>query len=376
MDEKILNWGDGTPGAFDRCSIPRACAAPPAGWGRQGTETPGWRRTQATAKNRSLVDPGLADKQRFMGMSNIDKLGVAIRHAALRLPAQARDQTMALVDPANLAIMAGALAVWVGAQATPVGWVVNIAMIGVGVAATGMVAVDVAREIRDFALGVLGANDTADLRAAGDHLAKAVVLVGVDLVVALLLKKAIVKVREPKLTQLEGSDTKKLFGRYDPRTAERGLPPERMPSKRTATAVSSGVSNKEGHRSGSLSAAEANAPHVAKGNLPPYAEGTRARDIVLQRDRVFARVHGEGNQARSWMMKAEDIDGLTPQQIKDKFALPELPSYVSDVHVPAGSKIRIGTVAPQPGWGSGGATQYELLQRLPSDAFKNVRPLP
>jgi hypothetical protein len=226
MDETILNWGDGTQGAFNQCSIPKKCAAPP-GWGRQPSAAPGFGRAQDPSMNRALVDPGLAEKQRFTHMSNTDKLGVAIRHAALRLPAEARDQAMALVDPANLAIMAGALAVWVGAQATPVGWVVNIAMIGVGVAATGAVAVQVARELRDFAMGVLGADDTADLRAAGDHLAKAVLLVGVDLVVALLLKKAIVKVREPKMPKLEGGEAKPLFGRYDPRTAQRSLPPEK-----------------------------------------------------------------------------------------------------------------------------------------------------
>jgi hypothetical protein len=129
------------------------------------------------------------------------------------------------------------------------------------------------------------------------------------------------------------------------------------------------------HVMGSLSASEANAPHIAKGNLPPYADNTRARDIILQQERVFARVHGEGNQARSWMMRPNEIEGLTAQQIKDKFALPELPSFVSDVHVPVNSKIRVGTVGPQPSWGSGGGIQYELLQRLPSSAFKNMRPL-
>jgi Bacterial toxin 46 len=54
-----------------------------------------------------------------------------------------------------------------------------------------------------------------------------VVLVGVGLVVALLLKKAIVKVREPKMPKLEGGETKLLFGKYDPRTAQRSLPPEK-----------------------------------------------------------------------------------------------------------------------------------------------------
>ena len=118
------------------------------------------------------------------------------------------------------------------------------------------------------------------------------------------------------------------------------------------------------------------APHIAKENLPPYTEGTRARDIVLQKERVFVRVHGEGNQAGSWVMRSHEIEGLTPQQIKDKFALPEIPTLISDVHAPAGTRIRLGTVAPQPGWGSGGAIQYELLQRLPASSFKNTRPLP
>jgi len=135
-----------------------------------------------------------------------------------------------------------------------------------------------------------------------------------------------------------------------------------------------GVLNK--NLTGPLSADEANAPHLAKGNLPPYAEGTRARDIVLEQERVFARVHGEGNQARSWMMRQQEIEGLTPLQIQDKFALPELPNFVSDVHVPPGTNIRVGTVGAQPDWGSGGAIQYELLQRLPSSAFQNMRPLP
>ena len=126
---------------------------------------------------------------------------------------------------------------------------------------------------------------------------------------------------------------------------------------------------------GPLSADAANAPHIAKGNRPPYAAGTQARDIALQNDRVFVRVHGEGNQARSWMMRPHEIEGLTPQQIQNRFALPELPAYVSDVHAPAGTRIRVGTVGEQSGWGTGGATQYELLDRLPFSAFQNRRPL-
>ena len=65
-------------------------------------------------------------------------------------------------------------------------------------------------------------------------------------------------------------------------------------------------------KTGGLSAEEANMPFVENANRPPCAEGTRARIIRLQNDRVFVRVHGELNQARAWMMRPEEIEGLTP----------------------------------------------------------------
>jgi hypothetical protein len=122
-------------------------------------------------------------------------------------------------------------------------------------------------------------------------------------------------------------------------------------------------------------AQEVNAPFVEKGWKPPYAANTPVQEFVTAEETVFVRVHGEGNMARSWMMRASDIEGLTAAQIKDKFALPELPKFVSEVHVPAGTNVRVGTVAAQEGWGQGGATQYELLQRLPESAFTNTKPL-
>ncbi len=124
---------------------------------------------------------------------------------------------------------------------------------------------------------------------------------------------------------------------------------------------------------GGIPASEANYPHILRGNRPPYAIGTRARDIILENDRVFVRVHGPENQPRSWLMRVEEVEGLTSLQIKDKFALPELPEYISDVHVPAGTRLRVGRVGAQVGWGEGGAIQYELLDRLLESSFKNMR---
>ncbi len=125
----------------------------------------------------------------------------------------------------------------------------------------------------------------------------------------------------------------------------------------------------------SISSDEANLDHIRTGKKPPYG-GTRARDVVLDKETVFVRVHGEDNQASSWMMRKEDIEGLTARQIKDKFALPELPKYVSDVHVPKGTRLFIGKVAQQKGWGKGGGIQYELKgDRLPLSTWRNRRPI-
>lgn len=108
-----------------------------------------------------------------------------------------------------------------------------------------------------------------------------------------------------------------------------------------------------------------------EGWAPPYKPNTRVTEFTNTVDDVYVRVHGESNMARSWMMKREAVSGLKAQEIKSKYTLPELPSFMSEVHVPAGTRIRTGKVNPV-FEGVGNATQYELLQRLPVSAFKNT----
>ena len=104
---------------------------------------------------------------------------------------------------------------------------------------------------------------------------------------------------------------------------------------------------------------------------PPYKLGTRVTEFTTTTKEIYIRFHGESNKARSWMMKRESVHNMTPQQIQSKYALPELPTLMSEVHVPVGTRIRTGKVNPVFG-GAGGATQYELLQRLPESVFKNT----
>lgn len=117
-------------------------------------------------------------------------------------------------------------------------------------------------------------------------------------------------------------------------------------------------------------ASEVNAAYP-EGYASPYKPGTRVTEFTTKVDDVYARVHGEDNMARSWMMKREAVEGLTANQVQSKYALPEVPTYMSEVHVPAGIRIRTGIVNPIFD-GVGNATQYELLQRLPASAFKNT----
>ena len=79
-----------------------------------------------------------------------------------------------------------------------------------------------------------------------------------------------------------------------------------------------------------------------------------------------SKMHG------GWIMRPEDIEGLTPLQIQEKFALPSTPKYVCDVELEAGTHLRVGEVNPLEGWGKGGGTQYDLIgQRVGN--FTNER---
>ncbi len=109
---------------------------------------------------------------------------------------------------------------------------------------------------------------------------------------------------------------------------------------------------------------------------PPYKPGTMVEEIELTETTTFVRVYdnmpnGSGMYG-SWVMKAEDIEGLTPQEIQNKFALPNTPKYVCDVELEAGTHIRVGEVNALDGWGSGGGTQYDLIGQRIGD-FKNER---
>jgi hypothetical protein len=110
---------------------------------------------------------------------------------------------------------------------------------------------------------------------------------------------------------------------------------------------------------------------------PPYKPNSVVTEIELIETAKFVRVY-DGKKKKmqgGWIMKAEDIAGLSPQQIKDLYALPNVPQYICDVDLPAGTRLRMGIANEISGWGKGGGNQYDLMGQY-IDGFSNERLLP
>ncbi len=111
------------------------------------------------------------------------------------------------------------------------------------------------------------------------------------------------------------------------------------------------------------------------GYRTPYANDAVVVEAMLAEQTKFVRVFAKGKTtpAGRWVMNVDDVKGLTPKQIQDKYALPYMPTHITDVSLPKGTRIRAGKVGPNFGR-RGGNVQYELLDRV-EDAFSNARSL-
>ena len=94
---------------------------------------------------------------------------------------------------------------------------------------------------------------------------------------------------------------------------------------------------------------------------PPYKPGTIVQKVELLEEGQFVRVYNGSDTGMygGWLMKAEDIKGLTPAQIQAKYALPFEPVYVAEVKIPVGSTINVGEANGLFGY-PGGGIQIDL----------------
>ena len=138
-------------------------------------------------------------------MSPAEKIGEALRRSLPLLPADARAEVEKLLEPATLALVAGTLAVWAGSHFFGVGEIVDVILLVVGAAFLGMAAWDAARELTLFATSALDARTSADLDRSAHHFARAVSIIGINAVMAVLFRRTAKTVRSrPSSTSQPG----------------------------------------------------------------------------------------------------------------------------------------------------------------------------
>lgn len=125
----------------------------------------------------------------------------SLRRTAPLLPGELREEFEQLLDPTNLAIIAGILAVWAASHAIGVGLVVDALLLLAGVIFLGAQIWSVADDFVGFIDKTVKAKTSSDLDQAAAHLANFIAVVGVGVFLALLAKGA--KGRGPKLSGLK-----------------------------------------------------------------------------------------------------------------------------------------------------------------------------
>ncbi len=107
-------------------------------------------------------------------------------------------------------------------------------------------------------------------------------------------------------------------------------------------------------------------------STPPFDLGTAVTEIVLTAPQHYVRLYTPnlGSSPNGvWIMRSEYVRGLTPEQLKDRFALPNTPTAIVNVDLPASPNpvsgkdyaLWTGIAGPIAGFGEGGAVQNRIV---------------
>lgn len=137
--------------------------------------------------------------------------------------------------------------------------------------------------------------------------------------------------------------------------------------------------------------------HIVPGITDPFDPGVKVTEIQPTQTMYFVRFYTGTDPRGSWIMRAQFVRGLTPAQIRDIFALPEVPTGIVMVKVPPGAQYGLwtGIAGPiwSPGyyWGHGGGQQTKIIgfhndptapadparfasyDRLPGESYTNAQ---
>jgi hypothetical protein len=141
---------------------------------------------------------GINPKSDVAQWTYTDKFIEVIKRAAMLLPADVGEELLALIDPWVVGIAVAVVVVWAISHFFGVGEIADVILIIVGVVSLGPIAWKAGEHLINFALKMVGGKTSEDLDEAAKHLSEAVSLIGVQVAMALLLKKAPKAFREPR----------------------------------------------------------------------------------------------------------------------------------------------------------------------------------
>jgi hypothetical protein len=121
-------------------------------------------------------------------MSTRDKIAEAMGRSLPLLPSNARELVVSMLRPESIAVISGTLIAWAGSHFFGIGEIVDVILLGVGVAVLGLSVIDGASELYDFVNGATNARTSQDLDRAAQSFARAVTILGISTVQAVLLR--------------------------------------------------------------------------------------------------------------------------------------------------------------------------------------------
>ena len=128
-------------------------------------------------------------------MSVTDRLAEILRRSKKHFGPEVGQMIDALLTPTNLAIMAATLALWGASHLFGVGEILDVLFLAVGAFTIGWSIGDVAKSLYTFADCALNAKSEADLEKGADAFSHAVVLGGITVVMAILLRRSVKQIQ-------------------------------------------------------------------------------------------------------------------------------------------------------------------------------------
>jgi hypothetical protein len=232
-------------------------------------------------------------------MTPNERMQAAAERAMPRVGPAAGEKLKGMLTKETFATVGAVAALGAVAQFSPVGWVADLAAIGVGavvVVGAAALGVDVAgglNDLKDYVQIARAAQTKEDLDKAAEHLARAVSTLGIDTIQAILLHKS-VKEASPKAAVDKIAETKSALPAEEPSVC---IPCQKAAAEKAA-------------------AEQAAAP--AEPIVPPPKEIVPDPGTAYERNQLATKFYKEsGKPGREIMSHRDGIDLQKPVVVKE-----------------------------------------------------------